>query len=250
MRCVPDFKGGLNMKKFISVLAAAALGMCAVPVTASADAEPYIFYLKDRDGNVTEREFYGADINGDGVTDAKDAMLILSYNADLASMGGELDNINFFPFPETIKEYGDVDGDGFINGLDSTLVLSYYRETSGLSNEEVVAEGNDYLMNELPKLYKQKSLELAGEHYFPDEDGSMIRLSAGDVNLDGILDARDASLILGYYADLSSDAYFNDSYVHLRAIRVYGDVNQDGLINGTDASLILAYYGYASAQDA
>ena len=129
------------MKKFISVLAAAALGMCAVPVTASADVVPYTFYLKDKDGNITEHEFKGCDVNEDGITDARDATIILAYYADLSVadyyVGSSPDEewyyeiTDDYPFLDNIKKYGDVTEDGWIDGRDSMIILSYYAYVSG-----------------------------------------------------------------------------------------------------------------------
>ena len=120
------------MKKFISVLAAAALGMCAVPVTASADVVPYTFYLKDKDGNITEHEFKGCDVNEDGLTDARDATIILQYYADLSAAEAWGYELIDYPLMDNIQKYGDVTEDGWIDGRDSTIILGYYAYVSGL----------------------------------------------------------------------------------------------------------------------
>ncbi len=122
------------MKKFISVLAAAALGMCAVPVTASADVVPYTFYYVDKDGNLIEHEFKGCDVNEDGFTDARDATIILQYYADLSAAEAWGKELIDYPYIDNIKKYGDLTEDGWIDGRDSTIILAYYAYVSGLES--------------------------------------------------------------------------------------------------------------------
>lgn len=64
----------------------------------------------------------------------------------------------------------------------------------------------------------------------------------GDVNNDGKINAVDASEVLSYYANVSTnkDGGFTDSQKNA------ADVNHDGLINAVDASCILSYYAYVS----
>ena len=64
----------------------------------------------------------------------------------------------------------------------------------------------------------------------------------GDINSDGYINAVDASLVLSYYARISTDqAGGYDALQKLNA-----DVNQDRLINAVDASYILSYYAYTA----
>ena len=64
----------------------------------------------------------------------------------------------------------------------------------------------------------------------------------GDANLDGKVDAKDASLVLAEYSLLSTGAEgtFEDQQFK------NGDVNFDSKIDAKDASKILAYYSYLS----
>ena len=57
----------------------------------------------------------------------------------------------------------------------------------------------------------------------------------GDVNRDGAVNAVDASMVLSYYAKISTGA---DADI----IEIAADVNHDGSINAVDASTILAMY--------
>lgn len=64
----------------------------------------------------------------------------------------------------------------------------------------------------------------------------------GDLNIDGLTDAVDASIILSAYAELSTKGKSGFSTVQeLRA-----DLNDDEEINSVDASMLLQYYAYIS----
>lgn len=64
----------------------------------------------------------------------------------------------------------------------------------------------------------------------------------GDVNNDGKVNAVDASTVLTYYANISTnkDGGFDDNQ------KAAADVDHDGKINAVDASNILSYYAYVS----
>ena len=64
----------------------------------------------------------------------------------------------------------------------------------------------------------------------------------GDINSDGYINAVDASLVLSYYARISTNQV--GGYDALQKLNA--DVNQDRSINAVDASNILSYYAYAS----
>ena len=65
----------------------------------------------------------------------------------------------------------------------------------------------------------------------------------GDVTFDGIIDGRDATLVLTEYAKTSSG---KESNLHYRQKQA-SEVTSDGIIDGRDASVILTYYAKASA---
>ena len=64
----------------------------------------------------------------------------------------------------------------------------------------------------------------------------------GDVNDDDKINAVDASVVLTYYANISTnkDGGFDDTQ------KLSADVNNDGKIDAVDASCILSYYAYTS----
>ena len=94
----------------------------------------------------------------------------------------------------------------------------------------------------------------------------------GDVNLDGALDATDATIILRYYADLGAGCYtdgwdsasytgggteYNGVFTEHKTpltdeqvanIKAYGDMNGDGNVDGSDASEVLIAYAARDIQ--
>lgn len=71
---------------------------------------------------------------------------------------------------------------------------------------------------------------------------SQLKYSLGDVNNDGKVNAVDASTVLTYYANISTnkDGGFSE------AQKKSADVDNNGDINAVDASYILSYYAYTS----
>ena len=112
------------MKKFISVLAAAALGMCAVPMAVSATEGEVIEYTL---ANGYEARIKGGDVNVDSLIDARDATIVLDYYADLSC---ELD-VSKNKYLDSILKYGDVNEDEVIDCRDATNILNYYAYISG-----------------------------------------------------------------------------------------------------------------------
>lgn len=68
----------------------------------------------------------------------------------------------------------------------------------------------------------------------------------GDVNRDGIIDARDASLVSILYAKISTDQVLTKEEQEQMK---YADVNNDGKVNSIDSSEILSYYAETSTEN-
>ena len=66
----------------------------------------------------------------------------------------------------------------------------------------------------------------------------------GDVNFNNIIDATDASQILGFYASLSTGG--NLPAAQREKMEICADVTRDGRINAIDASAVLSYYAAIS----
>ena len=64
----------------------------------------------------------------------------------------------------------------------------------------------------------------------------------GDVNFDGNVNAVDGSMVLAYYAMIST----NQDGGYDANQKLAADVDRNGSINAVDASNILSYYAYVS----
>ena len=64
----------------------------------------------------------------------------------------------------------------------------------------------------------------------------------GDVNNDGKVNAVDASTVLTYYANIST----NKDGGFTEAQKKAADLDNNGDVNAVDASYILSYYAYTS----
>ena len=67
---------------------------------------------------------------------------------------------------------------------------------------------------------------------------------AADINCDGSINAVDASSVLAYYAAIST----NKDGGYSDAQKTAADVDRNGRIDAVDASGILSYYAYASTE--
>ena len=144
----------------------------------------------------------------------------------------------------------DTNRDGKFTFDDAEYVLAYYAciNTHSDLSKYYSAEEQDFLNNNLDYNNDEEVDVLDAtiilcyyiDYYLPEN------YSMGDTNLDGAVDAVDASNILEYYA-LDSTS-FTDEYSRSKrnTISGLGDINNDGNINALDASLILT--SYADAQ--
>lgn len=237
-----------SIKIFTSVLTSALLAISSMPVFSFAE------------------EHITGDVNCDGIVNSDDCFMILEYYAKKEM--GKLDEISADDI-EKILKYGDLTGDGEVNSADASkiceiavktldvngdgnvdvydalYIYNFASSISSHSSEEIealtkltanVRYDNEYVQSDLLKYAFSLSKSLT--------DVSDIK--AGDADGDGMVDASDASLILSFYADMSSGVAVdkNDNYKY---ILLGGDYNASSLIDSTDASSILAYYAEASS---
>lgn len=237
-----------SIKIFTSVLSSAILAVSSMPVFSFAE------------------EHITGDINCDGIVNSDDCFMVLEYYAKKEM--GKLDEISADDI-EKILKYGDLTGDGEVNSADASkiceiavktldvngdgnvdvydalYIYNFASSISSHSSEEIealtkltanVRYDNEYVQSELLKYAFSLSKSLT--------DVSDIK--AGDADGDGMVDASDASLILSFYADMSSGVAVdkNDNYKY---ILLGGDYDASSLIDSTDASSILAYYAEASS---
>lgn len=237
-----------SIKIFTSVLSSAILAVSSMPVFSFAE------------------EHITGDVNCDGIVNSDDCFMVLEYYAKKEM--GKLDEISADDI-EKILKYGDLTGDGEVNSADASkiceiavktldvngdgnvdvydalYIYNFASSISSHSSEEIealtkltanVRYDNEYVQSELLKYAFSLSKSLT--------DVSDIK--AGDADGDGMVDASDASLILSFYADMSSGVAVdkNDNYKY---ILLGGDYDASSLIDSTDASSILAYYAEASS---
>lgn len=237
-----------SIKIFTSVLSSAILAVSSMPVLSFAE------------------DHITGDINCDGIVNSDDCFMILEYYAKKEM--GKLDEISADDI-EKILKYGDLTGDGEVNSADASkiceiavktldvngdgnvdvydalYIYNFASSISSHSSEEIealtkltanVRYDDEYVQSELLKYAFSLSKSLA--------DVSDIK--AGDADGDGMVDASDASLILSFYADMSSGVAVdkNDNYKY---ILLGGDYDASSLIDSTDASSILAYYAEVSS---
>lgn len=239
-----------SIKIFTSVLSSAILAVSSMPVLSFAE------------------DHITGDINCDGIVNSDDCFMILEYYTKKET--GKLDEISADDI-EKILKYGDLNGDGEVNSADASQIceiavktldvngdgkidvydaLYIYNFASNISShstEEIKALTKltanvryddivEYVQSDLLKYASSLSKSLT--------DVSDIK--AGDADGDGIVNASDASLILSFYADMSSgvDVDKNDNYKY---ILLGGDYDASSLIDSTDASSILAYYAEVSS---
>lgn len=237
-----------SIKIFTSVLSSAILAVSSMPVFSFAE------------------EHITGDINCDGIVNSDDCFMILEYYAKKEM--GKLDEISADDI-EKILKYGDLTGDGEVNSADASkiceiavktldvngdgnvdvydalYIYNFASSISSHSSEEIealtkltasVRYDDEYVQSELLKYAFRLAKSLT--------DVSDIK--AGDADGDGMVDASDASLILSFYADMSSGVAVdkNDNYKY---ILLGGDYDASSLIDSTDASSILAYYAEVSS---
>ncbi|MBR5164399.1 MAG: hypothetical protein IKW87_02455 [Ruminococcus sp.] len=190
------------------------------------------------------------------------------FSVDITSHGADLNAVSGFQFkikmPEGIECLGlaknttDEGADLVFNK--DTLELATAQQKGapiGLKENEVVAT----VKFKVPDNFAEGDYSYSvNEAYISDENGTIstpvtstsLKLSVGkdtpsggklgDANLDGAVDAKDASLVLVEYALLSTDK--PETFTAQQ--KKNGDVNFDGKIDSKDASRILSYYSYLS----
>lgn len=179
------------------------------------------------------------DVNGDGLIDTVDASCILSY----VQGSGNLSN------PQKVA--ADVNKDGSIDSTDALIIQKYYASASSDENpgtmEEFVAslyadEETADTTTTTAAVTTTAVTTTTAVVTTSDEQQDEDALILGDVNMDGRVDATDASMILKESSELAAGGgSFNEA--QLKA----ADVNQDGIVDASDASDVLRYYSYLMA---
>lgn len=161
-----------------------------------------------------------------------------------------------------LRYLGDIAYSTFnLNAADMLFNLAneHYRRTTGTSEE--IFNTVDLIEDRFMLLDVIVDEEMKQSYYIDKfsgmaevSDGTIVNLfdymidvakSMGDVNLDGLIDSSDASMVLELYAKVSTGS---GNYTSIQQ-QMISDVNGDGLVDSNDASAILKYYSYASTAE-
>ncbi|MDE5834538.1 MAG: hypothetical protein K2H26_03350, partial [Ruminococcus sp.] len=213
------------------------------------------------------------DVNHDGYVDYVDSSLILLYYADLST-----DRYDKYTEEQhkNMRTYGDMNNDGYINATDAALISIRYNNKKNnnfmgdMNRNGVIDEEDGNLLFNYWQWGKWDENTSEEEHEFYKTYGdfsgdgiidyndietfnaicieSDVKLNTeiGDVNHDGYVNAIDATLIMMYYADLSTGKEYTYTETQQENFLIYGDMNGDGAINATDATAILILYAERS----
>ena len=179
-------------------------------------------------------------------TAMEDMTLLAVFEKDLSDDGRYKWTVN-----DSFKDTVDCDNvkDSFGNIY---LIIDYDNQTeSQLKVEAVYNDGEVYTteLNVVDGYYENPIINSNGLETVNlyDNDNNEIAIllknyNLGDVNGDGMIDASDASQILGIYATYSTGGTPEETEEQLLS----ADVNSDGNVDASDASTVLSYYAYVS----
>lgn len=149
----------------------------------------------------------------------------------------------------------DFNLDGVVDTIDAKCVLTRYSELVVGKNTNVVvvdeyeSEKGEQSIFEFTDKMREKideSGDMDGDSIISSIDSSYLLAAyysdkeAGDVNIDGKLDARDASKMLSFYS--ANSVNIQSDYVTEKNMEYLGDLNGDGKVDSTDASYALLEY--------
>lgn len=142
----------------------------------------------------------------------------------------------------TIPSELDLNGDGLINSVDTELISVRFRENE---SETFIDE---YGMCDDIRLAVDSNADIDHDGVITQRDADILlewikdMNLTGDVNCDKMIDARDATAILTYYAASSSDITVPDTTGIDKGISKLGDFNTDGMVDARDATAVLTEY--------
>ena len=180
------------------------------------------------------------DVNSDGKVDRYDEYIIDQFRREMFKGTP----CKYSVVPEEIWNYldkeFDIDEDGLAGDLIDLEVFTY-----------IVGEKDEKRLTNYEKdLYFLDLIEQKGLNTTEEIEPFMSQLCSdkktGDVNLDGMLTAVDASAVLTYYAQSSVNAEI--SCVTEAKMNYLADFNKDSIIDNRDASMILTEYAKNSVE--
>jgi len=126
------------------------------------------------------------------------------------------------------------------NNFDPTTFGNMYIT---LKNGQIISSDNKTNVN---YEINNKYIGTLSQLLIPNTYEESYKNQKGDVNNDGIVDARDASIVLSIYAKISTDKPLSAKE---KEQLTRADMNGDGYVNGIDSSAILSYYAKGSVDE-
>lgn len=128
--------------------------------------------------------------------------------------------------------------DGILLSSDSEMMCHILTEEGQYANLDNYVRTEKYFTSVGEILLKYDINDKLLFYIDPDDDGVFdTAVQKGDVNSDGIIDGRDATAVLSYYAKLSA-AIKETCYLNTD----FADYDDNGIIDGRDATAILTTY--------
>ncbi len=146
----------------------------------------------------------------------------------------------------TIPASLDLNCDGMVNSIDASLITARYSE---ILNDTPLS---NYGMTDDIRNTIDTCADIDHNGTVTQRDADILLRwinemnAAGDVNCDSIIDGRDATAILTYYAFSSADNSAAETTGLESGINLLGDFNSDGIIDARDASDVLTHYAQSS----
>ncbi|MDE5556648.1 MAG: hypothetical protein K2J32_02965 [Ruminococcus sp.] len=243
----------------------------------------YMEYIENRP--ITDFSMYDIDI--EDYIESEGGIEEITKKRDLND-DGVIDKRDFVIFGQLLRDsiydivYGDVNKDGRVDAVDGYMLKYYFEDLEdgnedfysatqislfkyrGDANEDGVVD-----MTDADFILNGGYAEKLHSYFAPNTTVGKVSLDeflndnsdSGDVNHDGFVDARDATLVSLYYAYLSTQGPGHEAYLsedvrvfydyteeQIEDMYAYGDVNKDGYVNAIDAAFIATKYARNSTQ--
>lgn len=154
--------------------------------------------------------------------------------------------VSAIPMTTSAKTNDDFNGDGLENGFDANLIIEMHLEAA-------IPEYRSSLLTDELRYRIESTADYNGDGKINTTDSTLLLIGikhdnkAGDINCDGILDGRDASAILSYYAKKAVGKEYSAEERGLElGVGTLGDYDGNSTIDARDASELLRTYVEAS----
>ena len=133
---------------------------------------------------------------------------------------------------------GDVNQDGVFDKLDTDILMEYYNKDYDEYTEEEYEFFKKYADANNDGFFNSHDINLI-ERMYTDYDAEA---QLGDINHDGYIDCVDATMVMEYYAALSTNRYDTYTEEEHANFKMYGNLYEDEYIDALDAVRIVYIY--------